>query len=511
MGKLSKSSFIKGGVLVLAKIGDFVGKDRIEIVFEKIDKAIPFILGDKETGTQVYGKSFSSKEGGKPGLNNYPYNLTYSKSKNSKKSSEFETKTITDFFKDKDFGGGKGSGGGDAMTKIVESGQAYYMSYIFNVEKKQFTSSTKYSSEKWKTAVGFTDASTSYTEFKTTGPENWMADDENGLNIYEKTANVVFADYKEKFGSKNVYCHRGSSFMNNLYAAKKVAISHDKKNEKPPLAPGSFKDDKWNPGDIWLSTLDKTAQPLKECKTFSELQKCVLNASGNGIATYKIDENTYSNAVLLAISLKKVEGTTAKIKEFNKWTNPINRKHNKDGEISYEGHTFGKKGDFFSSNDMYIQFSQGIEMQLRASNTTAGWQGLLIGSSAYGGKCGGGNLQYYMNKLGRSITYTGKPTSSWKETLANAVDDKLFFELYKEYLNKQSVTSFNKQEVLSQPAFAIAVKNKGAAFKFQKNMSLMFLDQLTKLKGKQDNYATEIIRYAASNTDQSTFFIKVEG
>ena len=32
--------------------------------------------------------------------------------------------------------------------------------------------------------------------------------------------------------------------------------------------------------------------------------------------------------------------------------------------------------------------------------------------------------QYYMNKLGRSITYKGKKTNDWKETLVNKVDDK---------------------------------------------------------------------------------------
>ena len=160
---------------------------------------------------------------------------------------------------------------------------------------------------------------------------------------------------------------------------------------------------------------------------------------------------------------------------------------------------------------MYLQFSQG-EIQLRASNVTAGWQGLLIGASAYAGKVGGGNLQYYMNKLGRSITYGGKKTASWKETGATSVDDKKFFKLYEKYITEQSVTALNKQTVLSETKFAAAVKKKGLAFKFQKNMSLMLVDQLNQLsRAKRNEFATEIVRYAASNTDQSTYFIKVEG
>jgi hypothetical protein len=511
MGKLASSSFIKGGVLVTASIGDFVGKTRIEIVFEKIDKGLPFILGKDENGTKVYGKSFTSKEGGKPNVNNYPYNLTYSKSKTSKKSSDFETESITKFFKDKDFGGGKGSGGGDAMTKIVESGQAYYTSYIFNVEKKKFTVETKYTAKNWSKAVSFVDATTSYSEFKKTGPDNWLEEDKNGLNIYEKTANAIYDMYGKKLKTP-VYCHRDSDFMKNIYAAKKVAFAFDQKNDK--LAPGSFRDDKWNPGDIWISSLSQDADPLKNCLTFSELQKCILNAAGQGEKPYKIDDTTYDDTILLGISLKKVEGDTAKVTEYNKWTNPKNRQHNKTGSVVYKGYTFGKKGDFFSSNDVYLDLGQ-AQIQLRASNTTTSWQGLLIGASAYAGKCGGGNLQYYMNKLGRSITYNGKKTNDWKETLVNKVDDKKFFNLYKKYINTQSDKSFNKQTVLSETAFAAKVKSTSnpPAFKFQKNMSLMLIDQLNELKpaSKRNEFVTEIVRYAASNTDQSTYFIKVEG
>ena len=43
-------------------------------------------------------------------------------------------------------------------------------------------------------------------------------------------------------------------------------------------------------------------------------------------------------------------------------------------------------------------------------------------------------------------------------------------------------------------------------------MSLMLIDQLNELKpaSKRNEFVTEIVRYAASNTDQSTYFIKVE-
>ena len=96
----------------------------------------------------------------------------------------------------------------------------------------------------------------------------------------------------------------------------------------------------------------------------------------------------------------------------------------------------------------------------------------------------------------------------------NLVNDKKFFKLYEKYINQQSDTSFNKQTVLSETEFKAAVKRtkNPPAFKFQKNMSLMLIDQLSQLTLKKRNeFVTEIVRYAASNTDHSTYFIKVEG
>ena len=47
--------------------------------------------------------------------------------------------------------------------------------------------------------------------------------------------------------------------MKKVYASKKRAMDFDRKNNNPPIAPGSFSDDKWNPGDIWMSTQMPTA------------------------------------------------------------------------------------------------------------------------------------------------------------------------------------------------------------------------------------------------------------
>ena len=319
-----------------------------------------------------------------------------------------------------------------------------------------------------------------------------------------KTANAVYEKYGTKFVGK-VHCHRGSDFMKELYLAKKAAQVLDAKEDN--LAPGSFSNDKWNPGDIWLSTYAKNSKPLQNCRNFNDLKKCVLDFAGEG---------QLPDTKLLAVSLKKTgaAGDKAKVTEYNKWTDPKNRAHNKDGSITYKGFTFGKKGDFFSSNDIYIQFSGGQEMQMRAASTTSSWQGNLIGATAYGGKCGGGNVQFYVDQQGGSIT--NNPTqkkANWSELSANQVKWKDFHDLYVKYLPLQNIPGADKfvPDELSEFTTAANKKSNKAAFKFGKNMGLMFIDAMENLSPiKRSLVCTEVVRYAASNTDLSSYFIKVE-
>ena len=57
MAALKKPDFQK-----TAKAGAFSGKTRTDIVFLKIEKGLPFILGDTANGKKVYGKSFNENE-----------------------------------------------------------------------------------------------------------------------------------------------------------------------------------------------------------------------------------------------------------------------------------------------------------------------------------------------------------------------------------------------------------------------------------------------------------------
>ncbi len=82
-------------------------------------------------------------------------------------------------------------------------------------------------------------------------------------------------------------------------------------------------------------------------------------------------ESVVDNAekkLTLGVSLKKVEGSKARVIPYN----TRKRSHNKN--VKYLGFTFGQTGDFFNSADLYMYFSDGT-MQLRATATTSSWQG----------------------------------------------------------------------------------------------------------------------------------------
>ena len=453
-----------------ASAGDYAGKDRHSIVEFKIKDKKPFVISATATGPKVYGVSYNKKS----------KILVYRETLASKKYKEI---SILKIFKDKDFGGGAaGSGGGADLTKITESGQCYYCSYAFNIKGGKITKAPTI--KELGQAARFVQADMNLYDVMDKCPDDWF-------DVFIKTANVIVETYKNKV-SGNVYFHRGSKFMQKIYEAKAEVMKADKRSDNVQ-APGSFSNDKWNPGDIWMSTYGTTDYVLtNRYETWSELNQQVLEKAG------KLGGKTQ----LLGISLKKV-GASAKITEFNlpKRVNNVS--------ISYEGFRYGKKGDFFSSQDIYMYMS-GQEVQFRTFGGIAEWQGEIKGASAAGGKIGGGNVNFYcMKHIG--INIGGGKSNNWNEkTILSNVDVNRIYDLYVKFYNQQN--TFQKAEfpLVPKPEFVKQFNTQSLNFKASKYMCMLFLETFYKGTPKQRNkVVTEMIRYAASNTDQSSYFIKV--
>lgn len=378
------------------------------------------------------------------------------------------------------FSGAGGSGAGSEVTALTESLQCYFCSLAFNILKKRITPSDVHM-DSLKKAAKYCETDRSLDVCMKKGPADWF-----DSGVYIAIANKVYADYRSKFKG-NVYFHRGSKFMNNLYAAKMVTHKIDRKSMSPQ-APGSFSNDKWNPGDIWASTFAPGSKPLMNTvESWSTLNGEV--AKTGGIKGGSTD--------LLGISLKKTNS-------------PAITKYNDDKKVEdakYRGFVYGRKGDFFSSQDVYVQASLG-EMQLRTFGGDTSWQGEIKGKLASGGKIGGGNIDFYADKfLKNGIFPNGKEGSLIaKINVRSEPFMKHFYELYVEGHNNQ----MKKWKLYSYSEFSTLAREQPKKFHNSKYISLVLINAIIHSTTQQrDRFTRALFRYASSSLEQSSFFIKV--
>ena len=381
--------------------------------------------------------------------------------------------SLKEIKKDADFGGG-GSGAGADVTAIVECGQALVCSLVYNVLKRpiEWEDLKLDSLEK---AMTYCDLSDSLDDIIEKSPPEWV-------QSYVKSANILYKNYK--MSGSPVYFHRGSKFMNEVYGSKKIVYDNDKKS-KNPQAPGSFSDDKWNPGDIWMTTLRTV--PKISSESWAALNKDIYD-----LARAK---------KLVGVSLKKV-GSSAHIEEYNALSVKQTKDYNYGGFRVTSASERGALPPFFNSIDLYMTVGE-KEIQFRATSGEASWQGEIKGATAAGGKIGGGNVNFYLKK------YTGKGVFVKEEKeVINFTKSKdfmpEFYKLYKKHFNGK---------VLPYEDFVINANLKqkeSAGYLFSKYINMKFIDIFLSATGPTRNkIATDFLRYAASNTDQSSFFVKI--
>lgn len=430
--------------------GPYKGMPRTQIFKRKIIDKRPFTLNN---GQKVNGTNWDEK--------------TLTLFVGTRKISLKEIK------KDPDFGGG-GSGAGADVTAIVECGQALVCSLVYNVLKRQIKWEDL-TLEDLEKAMEYCELSDGLDAILERSPPEWV-------QSYVKSANILYKNYK--MSGSPVYFHRGSKFMNDVYASKKIVYDADKKS-KNPQAPGSFSDDKWNPGDIWMTTLKKV--PEISSDSWSSLNKDIYD-----LARAK---------KLVGVSLKKV-GATAHIEEYNALSVKESKDYRYGGFRVSSATERGPLPPFFNSIDLYMTVGE-KEIQFRATSGEASWQGEIKGATAAGGKIGGGNVNFYLKK------YTGEGVFDREEKeVINFTKTKDFFkEFYRLYKKHFDGT------ILSYEDFVINAKLKqkeSAGYLFSKYINMKFIDIFLSANGPTRNkIATDFLRYAASNTDQSSFFVKI--
>ncbi len=334
----------------------------------------------------------------------------------------------------------------------------------------------------------------------------WLIPDkEGGENVFMKTANALYK-FASKFKGKVVYFHRGSSFMDAIYEAFKKARKLEKEKDGKVWFDRNIKGDKWNPGDMWISTLSPDPSSSKpfcygvkdggDCKTFDMLRDSVIQHAEDG--------------KILAVSLKKTGKADASVTPYNL----DKRKHNKKTKV--KSFMFGKTGDFFKSKDIYLTFSNGSEMQFKTSEIKTRWRGEITGGEARGGNISANIANYFCEKfLNRSIGGSVKG-DSWHENQYYTIDYNKMHSLYKKY-SSHSTNKFNGRfkPLSNANTFKKAVQEieklpKKSGFIFSKYMGLLLIDTLFKGGGDDPTMChTKIMRYAQSNLDVSSYYIKI--
>lgn len=430
--------------------GPYKGVPRTQVIKLKIADKRPFTLN---SGAQVRATDWDES--------------TYTLYVGTRKISLKEIK------KDPDFGGG-GSGAGADVTAIVECGQALVCSLVYNILKKEI---------KWEDltleglqqAFKYCDLSDGLDAIIERSPPEWV-------QSYVKSANILYRNYK--MSGSPVYFHRGSKFMNDIYGSKKIVYDNDKKSDNPQ-APGSFSDDKWNPGDIWMTTL-RTVPPISS-DSWASLNKDIYD-----LARAK---------KLMGVSLKKV-GAAAHIEEYNALTTNQTKDYQYRGFRISSASERGPLPPFFNSIDLYMTVGD-KEIQFRATSGSASWQGEIKGATAAGGKIGGGNVNFYLKK------YTGSGVFNKEEKeVINFTKSKDFFpEFYRLYEKHFDGKKLPYEEFVIN---ANLKQKESAGYLFSKYINMKFIDIFLSANSSiRNKIATDFLRYAASNTDQSSFFVKI--
>ena len=458
--------------------GSYAGTSRPDIFAKKIKDGKSFRLGENKNGKEIIGLEYNKKT----------EELTYYVKTDNKKN--LLTAKRSQIFKDADFGGGSGSGGGADDTKYTESLQCFYCSYVYNILKKQINGTDKPTDAQLKAAGAYAHTDVTLADCLAKGPPNWIE-----TEVYIKTANKLFAEVK--FDKFPVHFHRGSAFMKGVYDAYKTCKAKDQASENTQ-SPGSFSDDKWNPGDIWASTFPTGTKPLENfTDSWGTLNSKVLELGGG---------STKRQVKLLGISLKKVTTATASLQEYSTPAQKAQRE-----TYSWQSWSWGKTGKFFDSQDIYVVIS-GKEVQFRTFGGDTSWQGEVKGTSAAGGKIGGGNVNFYAKKIFSKDIYNGKTGRTAEKqflTEATADQNKLNEQLYAGYI-RHNKNSSPKVPEIPKNEFMEIVKGQDSNFKNSKIICINFLDAVyTGTATKRNQFATDLFRYASSDTDQSSYFVKL--
>ena len=346
--------------------------------------------------------------------------------------------------------GGRGSGGGASNTKTTESAQCVYAQCIWNNSK------TKFTHEELTTAYSNVSVDASLQDILNMEPM-WV---ESSI----KAAKYLY----KNFGRKTYKFYRGTGFQSELDSVFKIL----NKNEGRPF--GNL--NKWNPADIWMVADDAADYEILNAESIQYLNNELRKA--------------YENKDYIGISLKKV-GRTAKAKEVN-YKTPFE-------EPDYDSTTLlGKGGSYWSAKDGYIKFDGKGKVQFRTFPET--FQCEIIGKDAKHGKVSGGSgINSMMGKIMISVGATPLQTQGPLKILFKNNKEQFMIQWYDIY-------SQSGEKEMSYEDFKSAAEGKDFKWCISKYLVTQVFNSI---KGKEQKFLSELIRYAKSESPKSSVHLKI--
>jgi hypothetical protein len=361
-------------------------------------------------------------------------------------------------------GGGSGSGGGAASTDLTESAQCYYCALVSHVYGRELQLDEVVSKDKFKKAARAVDATSSIEEIIGNLDPEWEQSSRKIANI------LLRAGYISTSAKNTIY--RGKGVMKEVYDAMKVAAKNS--GVKP------LKDDKWNPGDIWIQ-------------------------SGSGNIKFDTSSIQAFNGQILDL-FKSKELIAVSLKKIAKNAEPVITEYNTDNsshmDVKMNSYSVASSGKSFfeSGKDVYIIHTEG-KSQARTFNDMSNFSMEHKLKAAAGGKAGHSAI----NDIA-SMQKSKKTLMDYKQLKRMVVTNsdkfkKEFMDLIEKYYDKK----MSKKEIIA------GIDEKHAEKKydwlFSKFLGLQLIDMIT--SDRSNKILTQAVNYAFSASELSSAFIKV--
>lgn len=355
--------------------------------------------------------------------------------------------SLSQFKKTEEFGSGKGSGGGAANTAIQESAQCLVNAIAYHV-KKGAISKEDINDENIKSALKYIDVTSTSDEMAS------FLQNDSWINTFLSTANSLLSTYN----NPNFEFHRESEFIGKIYDAFKEGAK--KQNI-------SMQADKWNPADIWL--VDPSVKGINFPTELDELNAIIANL--------------FSDNKLVGVSLKKLGGEP-KLTLFNISKDDV------------KGYQFEELISSNKSKDIRIKYNEGTIL-FRTFNFATNFAGEIQGKAAQGGKIGRGAINDALTLNNLPLL----PSSQEIKASFEENSDQMIEDFYNKYI--KIVENISKEE------FIKLFNSKDMDWKVSKYMSVTLGNIIMENTSKQDEFVSDLIRYASSSTKVSSAFVKV--